>query len=81
MTVKAHTYYIIFWTSTYRGETSPSPPWRRHWVRGSCVRCGSVGRVPAPVTRRNELRVCTLFSDDVDIMGSASDCDCDCDDY
>ena len=28
MTMKAHTYYIIFCTSTHRGEASP---WRRHW--------------------------------------------------
>jgi len=74
MTMKAHTYYVIFGRPPIGGKLPP-PPWRRHWVRGRCVRSGSVGRVPAPVTRRNQLRVCTLFSDDVDIMGSASDCD------
>jgi len=35
MTMKAHTYYIIFGRPPM-GEASPFPPWRRHWVAISC---------------------------------------------
>ena len=31
MTMKAHTYYIIFGRPPIAGEASPLPPWRRHW--------------------------------------------------
>jgi len=33
MTMKAHTYYIIFGRPPIGGEASPLPPWRRHWPR------------------------------------------------
>ena len=31
MTMKAHTYYIIFGRTPIGGKLSPFPPWRRHW--------------------------------------------------
>jgi len=36
MTMKAHTYYIIFGRPPIGGKLPPSPPWRRHWCDGSC---------------------------------------------
>ena len=32
MTMKAHTYYIIFGRPPIGGEASPPSPWRRHCV-------------------------------------------------
>ena len=36
MTMKAHTYYIIFERPPIGGKLPPLPPWRRHWHLVSC---------------------------------------------
>jgi len=69
MTMKAHTYYIIFGRPPIGGGVSSPSPWRRHWYRiafGCRGRFGandSSGGRAAPVTLIVQLCNCSQHGD------------------